>query len=150
MRRGLAAPILPAPMPSGVNFMPFDEASGRACRDLMNRVYADGFGDVVPFERWWPWLTADAEYDPGLMFVAVSGGAVGGFCHCWSGAFIKDVVVDQRIRGRGLGAALITAALVACKTRGARFVDLKTDCDNVKAQSLYGRLGFEIIERIDN
>jgi ribosomal protein S18 acetylase RimI-like enzyme len=148
MRRQLAVPIADAPLPTGVSLHPFDIETARACRDLMNRVYAEGFGDPVDFETWWPWLTGDADYAAELMFVAVDGSAVVGLCHCWTGAFIKDVVIAPSSRKRGLGAALVTMALVACKKRGAPFVDLKTDVDNFKAQSLYRRLGFEIVERV--
>lgn len=81
--------------------------------------------------------------------MAVSGGVVIGFCHCWTGAFIKDIVVDKSFRGRGVASALLTMALVACRDElHAPFVDLKTDTDNVKAQSTYRRLGFEIVERV--
>lgn len=148
MRRQLSLPIAPASLPSGITLIPFDETTGRACRALMNRVYAEGFGDPVEFDIWWPWLTSDADYDAKLMFVAARDGAVVGLCHCWRGAFIKDVAVDRSMRGRGVGGALITEALLACRAFDAPFVDLKTDTDNLTAQSLYRRLGFEIVERI--
>jgi ribosomal protein S18 acetylase RimI-like enzyme len=149
MRRDLGKPIAPAELPAGLRLIPFDIDTARACRELMNRVYAEGFGDVVDFESWWPWLTGDSDYDPRLMFVAARDGEVVGFCHCWTGAFIKDVVVDPSARGIGLGAALVTMVLLACKAQGAPSVDLKTDVENVKAQSLYRRLGFEIVERVE-
>lgn len=113
----------------------------------MNRVYVEGFGEVVDFDIWWPWLIGDADYSAELMFVAGTDGEVVGFCHCWTGAFIKDVAVDRAFRGRGIARALVSMALTACRGRAAPFVDLKTDVDNVKAQSLYRRLGFEIVER---
>lgn len=149
MRRDLSQPIAPAPLPSDIELVPFDDSTARAGRELMNRVYADGFGDVVAFDEWWPWLIEDADYDPGLMFVAREGNRVVGICHCWSGAFIKDVAVDPSVGGRGVGRALVTMALLACKARGAPHVELKTDVENVKAQSLYGRLAFEIVERAE-
>lgn len=148
MRRPLDAPIAPAALPPGLRLVPFDITTARACRDLMNRVYAEGFGDARDFDEWWPWLTTDSDYDPALLFVAAKDDIIVGFCHCWTGAFIKDLVVYRSTRGQGLGAALITTALLACRDRGAPFVDLKTDVDNTRAQSLYRRLGFEIVERV--
>jgi ribosomal protein S18 acetylase RimI-like enzyme len=148
MRRPLDAPIAPAALPADVRLVPFDITTARPCRDLMNRIYAEGFGDIRDFDEWWSWVTSDADYDPRFMFVAARGDDIVGLCHCWTGAFIKDVVVDRSLRGRGLGAALVTLALLACKQIDAPFVDLKTDVDNTKAQSLYRRLGFEIVERI--
>ncbi len=148
MRRDLALPIAPAPFARGIELIPFDRDSAEVCRDLMNRVYAEGFGDPVPFEAWWTKLIADAEYDPTLMFIAAMGGSVIGFCHGWRKPFIKDLVVERDLRRRGLGAALLTLAMETYARRGANSVELKTDVDNVVAQSLYRRLGFEIVERI--
>lgn len=148
MRRPLDEPVAPSPLPVGITLRPFDIATARDCRELMNRVYGEGYADPVAFDVWWPWLTGDSEYVPELMFVAASGDWIVGFCHCWRDAFIKDVVVDSEWRQRGLGAALVTLALTASAARGAPHVDLKTDVDNLKAQSLYRRLGFEIVERV--
>ena len=149
MRRDLGKPIAPAELPAGLRLVPFEIDVARACRELMNRVYADGFGDVVEFDAWWPWLTGDDDYDPRLMFVAARDGEVVGFCHCWTGAFIKDVVVEPSARGTGLGTAMVTMALLAFRAHGASSVDLKTEVENVKAQSLYRRPGFEIVERAE-
>lgn len=149
MRRTLDAPIIDAPLPTDVTPIPFGPDTARHCRDLMNRVYAEGFGDPVAFDTWWPWLTSSADFEPRHMYVAAADGRTIAFCHCWADAFIKDVVTDPAFRGRGIGTALITMALVACKERGASFVDLKTDVENVRAQSLYRRLGFDLVERAE-
>src|SRR5688572_17667459 len=74
MRRDLGKPIAPAELPPGLRLVSFEIDVARACRELMNRVYADGFGDVVEFDTWWPWLTGDDDYDPRLMFVAARDG----------------------------------------------------------------------------
>jgi ribosomal protein S18 acetylase RimI-like enzyme len=145
MRRDLAQPIAPAPFPDGITPLPFDATLAHACRILMNRVYAANFGDVVAFDRWWPKLSSDSEYDPTLCFVAAHEDTVVGFCQGWTEPFVKDIVVEGRWRGRGIGGALLTAAISAYKTRGAAYVDLKTDIDNLKAQSLYRRLGFVVV-----
>jgi ribosomal protein S18 acetylase RimI-like enzyme len=147
MRRDLTQPVAPAFFSGDVALVAFDPRLAQACRVLMNRVYAEGFGDVVPFETWWPKLNSDAEYDPALCFVAAREGAIVGFCQCWTEPFVKDIVVDGGWRGRGLGAALLTAAMTAYVARGASFVDLKTDVDNVKAQALYRRLGFVVVAK---
>jgi ribosomal protein S18 acetylase RimI-like enzyme len=149
MRRDLAVPIAPAPLPQGVRIVPFDETNARATRELMNRVYAQGFGDQRSYEDWWPWLSGDSEYDRSLVFVAVADSGVVGVCQCWTGAFIKDVVVDPAMQGQGIGAALVTLALQAFAARNAPHVDLKTDVANAKAQSLYRRLRFEVVEGTD-
>lgn len=150
MRRDLSASIAPAPLPDGVTLAPFDKATANACRNLLKRLYPEGLGDGgISFEGFWSWLTTDPEYDPDLIFVAEADGEVAGFCHCWRSSFIKDVAVAPEFGGRGIGTALVTMALEAFKARGAASVDLKTDADNGKAQSLYRRLGFVIVERVD-
>jgi ribosomal protein S18 acetylase RimI-like enzyme len=151
MRRPLSLPIVPAALPDGITLAAFSVEAVRARRELMKRVYPGGLGDGnISFEGFWDWLTNDPEYDPTLMFVATANDAVIGFCHCWRDAFVKDLVVDAAFRQRGLGTALLTTALKAFAQRGAEFVDLKTDVDNLVAQWLYKRLGFVIVERLED
>jgi ribosomal protein S18 acetylase RimI-like enzyme len=149
MRRDLTAPIVPGTLPETVALVPFDSTNSRACCELMNHVYDTSCGNAPePIETWWAKLVADPEYDPDVMFVATSDGAVIGFCHCWSVPFVKDLVVHPQFRRRGLGSALLTLAMAAFAARGATSIDLKTDIENKTAQSLYRRLGFVIVERV--
>lgn len=146
MRRDLAVPITPAPLGAGFALRPFDKLLIHECRELLKRVYAEGLGDNgISFEGFWTWLTTDPEFDPALVFIVTRGVAVVGFCHCWTAAFIKDLAVAPEHRQRGLGTTLLTLALEEFRRRGAAFVDLKTDIDNTKAQSLYRRLGFVVV-----
>jgi ribosomal protein S18 acetylase RimI-like enzyme len=115
----------------------------------MNAVYANGFGDVVPFDTWWPWLTKDAEFDPALVFVVTRSNSAVGICHTWTGAFVKDVVVDPAHRSQGIGAALLTRALEVHAAAGRPSIDLKVDVHNLSAQSVYRRLGFTVVERVE-
>ena len=112
---------------------------------LETRKKPQAFLNVEAFQA----LESDSEYDPSLCFVAVGAGKVVGFCHGWRMPFIKDLVVAPAWRGRGLARALVTLALETFKARGAASVDLKTDIDNEKAQSLYRRLRFVVVERVD-
>jgi ribosomal protein S18 acetylase RimI-like enzyme len=61
-------------------------------------------------------------------------------------ARIEDVVVDSRVRGRGVGAALTKEALRLAAERGAKSVDLTSNPSRVAANQLYKRLGFEMRE----
>jgi ribosomal protein S18 acetylase RimI-like enzyme len=61
-------------------------------------------------------------------------------------ARIEDVVVDSRVRGRGVGAALTQEALRLAAERGAKSVDLTSNPSRVAANQLYKRLGFEMRE----
>jgi ribosomal protein S18 acetylase RimI-like enzyme len=58
-------------------------------------------------------------------------------------AWIEDVVVDGRTRGKGVGAALVNAALAHAADSGARTVDLTSRPSREDANRLYLRLGFE-------
>jgi ribosomal protein S18 acetylase RimI-like enzyme len=58
-------------------------------------------------------------------------------------AWIEDVVVDERARGRGVAAALVQAALDRSTEVGARTVDLTSRPDREAANRLYVRMGFE-------
>lgn len=57
-------------------------------------------------------------------------------------AWIEDVVVDERARGRGVGAALTNAAIRLAGEQGARTVDLTSRPSREAANRLYRRLGF--------
>lgn len=58
-------------------------------------------------------------------------------------AWIEDVVVDEAVRGRGVGAALNLAALERARSEGVRTVDLTSRPSREAANRLYRRLGFE-------
>jgi len=57
-------------------------------------------------------------------------------------AWIEDVVVDESVRGQGVGAALNHAALDRARSEGARTVDLTSRPTREVANRLYTRLGF--------
>jgi ribosomal protein S18 acetylase RimI-like enzyme len=58
-------------------------------------------------------------------------------------AWIEDVVVDDRARGTGVGAALNEAALGKARQAGARTVELTSRPSREAANRLYLRLGFK-------
>jgi ribosomal protein S18 acetylase RimI-like enzyme len=57
-------------------------------------------------------------------------------------AWIEDVVVDESLRGKGLGAALTREAIRIAKEKGARTVELTSRPAKEAANRLYQRLGF--------
>jgi ribosomal protein S18 acetylase RimI-like enzyme len=58
-------------------------------------------------------------------------------------AWIEDVVVDERARGRGIGEALTLHAVELARSAGARSVELTSRPSREAANRLYRRLGFE-------
>jgi ribosomal protein S18 acetylase RimI-like enzyme len=59
-------------------------------------------------------------------------------------AWIEDVVVDEAVRGGGVGALLVGRALDLAFESGARTVDLTSRPSREAANRLYQRLGFEL------
>ncbi|HEX8771483.1 MAG TPA: GNAT family N-acetyltransferase [Acidimicrobiales bacterium] len=58
-------------------------------------------------------------------------------------AWIEDVVVDESVRGQGVGEALGREALRRAMAAGARTVDLTSRPSREAANRLYRRLGFQ-------
>jgi ribosomal protein S18 acetylase RimI-like enzyme len=61
-------------------------------------------------------------------------------------AWIEDVIVDERARGRGVGEALVAAAVARARAAGVRTVDLTSRSTREGANRLYLRLGFAVRE----
>jgi ribosomal protein S18 acetylase RimI-like enzyme len=59
-------------------------------------------------------------------------------------AWIEDVVVDEKLRGSGIGRLLTTSALEIAKDLGAVTVDLTSRSDRKAAHALYEGVGFEL------
>lgn len=57
-------------------------------------------------------------------------------------AWIEDVVVDESVRGMGVGELLTRAAVVEARRFGAKSVDLTSRPDREAANRLYQRCGF--------
>ena len=57
-------------------------------------------------------------------------------------AWIEDVVVDESVRGQGVGEALTRAALDEARQRGSKTVDLTSRPSREAANRLYQRMGF--------
>jgi ribosomal protein S18 acetylase RimI-like enzyme len=57
-------------------------------------------------------------------------------------AWIEDVVVDQAVRGRGVGEMLTREAIRRAAEKGARTVELTSRSSREAANRLYQRLGF--------
>ncbi|MBX2875426.1 MAG: GNAT family N-acetyltransferase [Saprospiraceae bacterium] len=84
-------------------------------------------------------------------FMAKNEVLVGGltlvFNHLTTGLSVRieDVIVDQQMRGRGLGRRLMEEALVKAEAVGAKAISLSSNPKRIAANQLYQRLGFEQI-----
>jgi ribosomal protein S18 acetylase RimI-like enzyme len=61
-------------------------------------------------------------------------------------AWVYDVEVDPRFRGRGLGAAVLAGAARHTRARGHGWLGLNVFAHNQHARSLYARLGYVVEE----
>lgn len=134
----------PAPeWPEGISPAAFDLIEWRRAHALLIQAFPRTTGT---FDDWYGKLASDSEFDPSLCLVAMAdNGDVAGFIQCWTSSFIKDLVVSPGYRTLGVGTALMQEMFSRFARRGADFVDLKVDADNLAGRRLYARLGmFEI------
>jgi ribosomal protein S18 acetylase RimI-like enzyme len=101
-----------------------------------------------------PKLTAEklaAAHDLIDTVVAEEHGRLIGAClglmtySTWRGArglYVVDLFVLPEARGRNIGQALLRASALRFAARGAEFIKLEVDEDNVGAGRFYARLGF--------
>jgi ribosomal protein S18 acetylase RimI-like enzyme len=59
-------------------------------------------------------------------------------------SIVEDVIVDERMRGRGIGAALVREAIERARAAGAGGVALTSHPQRSAANRLYQSLGFEL------
>ena len=92
-------------------------------------------------------LRDDDEFAPDLCFLALNERQdVVGVAQCWTGAFIKDLVVHPLARRRGIATALLRRVFWEFRRRGVKHVDLKVQLDNpTGAVRLYKELGMREI-----
>jgi aminoglycoside 6'-N-acetyltransferase I len=87
------------------------------------------------------------------------GGALGGFievrlrayaegCASSPVGYIEGWYVDEDIRLRGIGAALVSAAEVWARAHGCREMASDTEVENKRGQAAHSRLGYDEVERV--
>jgi len=64
----------------------------------------------------------------------------------WIKARLDEVVVDEAARGKGVGAALVSAALDVAREKGVQVVELQSGLQREAANRLYPRMGFTLRE----
>lgn len=136
--------------PAGIRLRPASvEADGRAVHALLELAFAGSHETVLPFDRWRPWWTGDASFDPAAWFLADGDDGLAGVALCWDDGFVKDLAVHPRWRRRGLGEALLRHVFGAFYDRGIRTVTLKVDAANpTGAVRLYERVGMHAAEQL--
>ena len=148
MRIDLPATGPPPTWPEGLAARTFRDADAARLHALLRHGYRHGGGSVAAFPAWHDRVTGDSEYDPELVVLVEAGDVLAAASICWTSAFVKDLVVHEDWRRRGLGESLLRRAFRTFDERGADHVDLKVEASNAGAIRLYERVGMRVVERL--
>ena len=118
-----------------------------------------------PEDGYASFLGSQLQDEDAAVFVAVRDGRVAGYVYAgleplsWkelrdAAGFVHDVIVASDSRGLGIASALMEAALVWLKSRGAPRAILWTATANASAQAVFDQLGFrrtmiEMVRELD-
>jgi GNAT superfamily N-acetyltransferase len=98
--------------------------------DEVNVLHAEAFETRVFDATEWDWEALTAAHSLGWV-VARDGEALVGFVNVlWDGlvhAWIQDVMVAERVRGRGVGVRLVQAATEAARDAGCEWLHVDFD-----------------------
>lgn len=160
MRRDLSQPHPDAVVPDGLRLVPFDPSDASlvdAVRLAHNDAFASHWGSE-PFEPddWRRRVVEGHGKRPDLSRVLLDrDGGVAGYlmsgaypddweAQGWTEGWVDLLGVCDAHRGRGLGRALLLAAMRAYAEQGWEYAGLGVDVDNPRALRLYTDLGFEV------
>ena len=113
------------------------------------RIFYEQESDIKAAENF---LTERLKQNESIIFVARDDDAFVGFTQLYPSFtsvgmkaiwVLNDLYVEAEYRKKGIGAALINAAMDYCKLTKRKRVILSTDITNTPAQKLYEHLGFE-------
>ena len=146
---------LPEPRwPEGVQVRTYEDADGERVQALLDEQYGSWDADYVRVSHadWLTFMTDHDEFDPRMWFLVERDRELVACALHWKEdagrGWVKDIVVRESERGRGLGKALLHHAFRAYKERGADRVGLKVDSTNpTGAPQLYEKVGFVIDQR---
>ncbi|HEY3181962.1 MAG TPA: GNAT family N-acetyltransferase [Gaiellaceae bacterium] len=146
---------LPEPAwPGGVAVRAYTDDDGERVHALLDAAYRgwdDGYV-AMSHADWLKFMTDHDEFDPGVWFLVERDGELVAAALHWKESrargWVKDIVVRDSERGRGLGKALLHHAFREYARRGVERVGLKVDSKNpTGAPQLYERVGFAIDRR---
>ncbi|MFS0698352.1 N-acetyltransferase family protein [Cellulomonas sp. 179-A 4D5 NHS] len=158
MRRPLRDGVPDVPQVDGVSIVPWSPELDEATRVAHNEAFADHWGSQPRSAE--AWSHGRSMFAPSWSFLAVDDatGEVAGYL--LSGRYEQDwavagypsgytelLGVRRAWRGRGLGVALLTAAMHAYAADGMHYAELGVDTENPSgAHGLYASLGYEVFQ----
>lgn len=151
LERSPTLPLLPAPLPQGVDLRAFDRAAhAGAVHALLYRFWADVAGHRHrEIDEWTELFLGHGSFDPRLQVVAWRGERPVGvaICRVYTGdtGWVLQLGVAPEERGQGLGRALLVEATGRLAAgEGVGTVGLSVVARNEQALGLYRSVGFEV------
>ncbi len=144
LSRELTDDLAPPQWPEGIKVRTFRRGHDEAVVHAATyEAFADHFrADVMDLGEWLAFRFERADLDLGLYLVAWDGDEVAGSALAFmkhDGAYVDEVSVRRRWRGRGLARALLLQLFAELRRRGAPRVHLHVDSANpTGAMRLYG------------
>jgi ribosomal protein S18 acetylase RimI-like enzyme len=139
---------LAVPRPAGVDLQPLGRDDFRDALALARELYGLPDGDPEPHRAGFESLVNDVDATP---FLAIADGEAAGFIgfrfrrrlnHATFEGWVSDLVVREPFRGRGIGRALLGAAIAEWRLRGGHQVMLEVGSERTAARALYESAGF--------
>jgi GNAT superfamily N-acetyltransferase len=135
-------------LPAGVELRPLARDDFEVALALARELYGLSDADPEPHRAAYDALVNDVDAAP---FLALLEGEPAGFIgfrfrrrlnHATFEGWVSDLVVRERARGRGIGRALLTAAIAEWRLRGGHQVMLEVAYERTVARALYEAVGF--------
>jgi GNAT superfamily N-acetyltransferase len=139
---------LAVPRPAGVELRPLGRDDFADALALARELYALPEADPEPHRAPYDALVNDPDAAP---FLAIADDEPAGFIgfrfrrrlnHATFEGWVSDLFVRDRFRGRGIGRALLAAAIAEWRLRGGHQVMLEVGSDRIAARGLYEAAGF--------
>ena len=134
--------------PAGVELRPLGRDDFADALALARELYGLPVGDPEPRRARFEALVNDPDATP---FLAIADGEPAGFIgfrfrrrlnHATFEGWVSDLFVRDRFRGRGIGRALLAAAIAEWRLRGGHQVMLAVATERTAARGLYEAAGF--------
>ncbi|HEX9610142.1 MAG TPA: GNAT family N-acetyltransferase [Candidatus Limnocylindria bacterium] len=140
---------LAVPRPEGVELRPIGRDDLADAFALVRELYALPDADPEQHRERFDALVGDVDASP---FLATADGEPAGLIlfrfrrrlnHATFEAWVSELVVRERFRGRGIGRMLLAAAIAEWRLRGGHQVMLEVAHERTAARALYAAAGFE-------
>jgi mycothiol synthase len=155
MWRTLAGEVAESVWPAHTTLRTYGDGDGPQVKSLLDDAYAwDAHYTPQSYDQWLAFMTDHDEFDASLWFLVERNGELVACALHWKEhnrrGWLKDIVVEESVRGLGLGKSLVRHGLRAYQARDVERVGLKVDAANpTGAPDLYAREGFVIDQQLE-